>query len=673
MTGLKRISTRLSFTSVRCLVAVALLVALTAGLLQWARYAPLRQIDSFFYDSYAVLDARNVAESPVVLVNIDDNSLSEIGQWPWPHYKLAQLISKISEATPSVIGMDVIFPEVDRTGLAALREAYRKEFGLELDLNNIPKALLDNDAYLGSVMNESGVIGAIQLLFDHDNRASLTLSMDQGIHLAGRVDQLQLDEASGLLQNTFRVQSQLKFEGFMNMQPDYDGKVRRIPLLLRFKDKVYPHLLLASLMRMTNTDTVTVERDRMGLLLKVGRYVIPVNADGTMLLRYRSAAQAYQTLSALDVLRGETSAQVLNGHPVFVGSSATGLNDFINTPVATQLPGLNAYAAGLGNMLANQYVREPEWSGAAALALSLLCGGIIAVLFAYSNSVLVLLSGSAGLLAAQLMASGFLVMGAGVYLSPAAEVVTVIACFTLLSVARFAIEKRRAFAWLKLVNNTQRVAIEAMAAVAETRDPETGGHIKRTQNYVKALAEELVKQGKYLEILTPEYIELLYLSAPLHDIGKVGVQDNILLKPGRLDMEEFEKMKKHASFGENIITATSKNIKGENFLHIAGEIAGYHHEYWDGSGYPYGLAGAAIPLSARLMAVADVYDALISKRCYKAAFSHKTARHVLLKRRGRQFDPDVIDAFFAIEKEIIAIAQRYTDELAIQEFTHPAD
>jgi adenylate cyclase len=162
-------------------------------------------------------------------------------------------------------------------------------------------------------------------------------------------------------------------------------------------------------------------------------------------------------------------------------------------------------------------------------------------------------------------------------------------------------------------------------------------------------------------LLTSEYIEWLFLSAPLHDIGKVGVHDHILLKPGKLTDEEFHEMKQHARFGQEIIDATSKSIRGDNFLHVAGEIASYHHEKWDGSGYPYGLAGEDIPLSARLMSVADVYDALISKRCYKPPFSHQTACAIMQEKRGTDFDPVVLDAFFAIETEIIAIAREFDD------------
>ncbi|CAN7685702.1 two-component system response regulator [Pseudoduganella sp. LjRoot289] len=204
--------------------------------------------------------------------------------------------------------------------------------------------------------------------------------------------------------------------------------------------------------------------------------------------------------------------------------------------------------------------------------------------------------------------------------------------------------------------------IHAMASLAETRDNETGNHIRRTQHYVAALAGALKDHPRFSALLTPANIELLYKSAPLHDIGKVGVPDRILLKPGKLDEAEFKIMKQHADYGRDAVKAVEDYLGNSNgFLTFAREIAYGHHEKWDGSGYPQGLAGDAIPASARLMAVADVYDALISKRVYKPAFSHDEALALMTEGRGKHFDPDVFDAFIAIVDEFRSIAARYAD------------
>ena len=193
----------------------------------------------------------------------------------------------------------------------------------------------------------------------------------------------------------------------------------------------------------------------------------------------------------------------------------------------------------------------------------------------------------------------------------------------------------------------QDATILAMSSLAEARDNETGNHIRRTQNYVRALALHLRDKPRFAAYLTPSQIEALYKSAPLHDIGKVGIPDAILLKPGKLTAEEFEVMKTHTG--------------DASFLECAGEIALSHQEKWDGSGYPQHLAGDAIPVSARLMAVADVYDALISRRVYKPAMTHEEAMRIILEGRGRHFDPDIVDAFAAIADEFAEIARRYAD------------
>ena len=208
----------------------------------------------------------------------------------------------------------------------------------------------------------------------------------------------------------------------------------------------------------------------------------------------------------------------------------------------------------------------------------------------------------------------------------------------------------------------QDATIRAMASLAETLDNETGNHIRRTQHYVEALARHLQNHPRFKEELTDTNIETIFKSAPLHDIGKVGIPDRILLKPGKLTPEEFEIMKTHTTLGRDAIVAAESDTTQDNpFFRYAKEITYSHQEKWDGSGYPEGLMGNNIPLSARLMAVADVYDALISERVYKAAFPHEQAVEIIRDGRGSHFDPDMVDAFLALSEEFRRIAQRFAD------------
>jgi putative two-component system response regulator len=216
----------------------------------------------------------------------------------------------------------------------------------------------------------------------------------------------------------------------------------------------------------------------------------------------------------------------------------------------------------------------------------------------------------------------------------------------------------------RMVENdlTQLVSIRALAHLAETRDPETGNHILRTQKYVRALALRLKQHPRFSATLDTRTIDLLTKSAPLHDIGKVGIPDSILQKPGPLTPEEWVIMKTHSRLGSDAIEQAEIDVEQPvAFLSLAKEIAHWHHEKWDGSGYPDGLDGEAIPLSARLMAVADVFDALISQRIYKPAMSYEKTREIIADGSGSHFDPDIVAAFLEDFDAMTAIADQYQD------------
>lgn len=208
----------------------------------------------------------------------------------------------------------------------------------------------------------------------------------------------------------------------------------------------------------------------------------------------------------------------------------------------------------------------------------------------------------------------------------------------------------------------QEVSIHALARLAETRDPETGKHLRRTQEYILTLAKRLCQHPRFAHYLDQRTINALVQSAPLHDIGKVGIPDHVLLKPGKLTPEEWEIMKTHAELGSNAIAQAEADAdKPVEFLAIAKMIARSHHEKWDGSGYPDGLAGDDIPIAARLMALADVFDALTCKRVYKPAFSFKHAHRIILDGKGIHFDPDIVEAFVCDFETFVAIAKAYAE------------
>ncbi len=216
---------------------------------------------------------------------------------------------------------------------------------------------------------------------------------------------------------------------------------------------------------------------------------------------------------------------------------------------------------------------------------------------------------------------------------------------------------------------SRNVIIFALAKLAESRDPETGAHLERMREYSRLLADDLSRQAKYADIVDADYVRTIYLTSPLHDIGKVGIPDHVLLKPGKLTPEEFEIMKQHTLIGYYTLDAALREQPEAAYLRFARDIAGSHHEKWDGTGYPYGLSGEDIPLCGRIVAVADVYDALTTARVYKDAFSHEKARSIIREGSGKHFDPDIVDAFFNHEDEIVDINQRLNDRLAYPDMT----
>jgi adenylate cyclase len=258
--------------------------------------------------------------------------------------------------------------------------------------------------------------------------------------------------------------------------------------------------------------------------------------------------------------------------------------------------------------------------------------------------------------AAQLLATD------GLYLSPLMPMVTPIAITTVLSLLKYGLEARKVEEGTRDLLEAQDQVIVGMSVLSEARDEETGRHILRTRRYVEILARQLATTPRYRD-LGEASIGLLAKSAPLHDIGKVGIPDEILHKPGKLSADEYAVMKSHTTIGAQALTriVDATGHEKNEFLTYARQMTFTHHERWDGSGYPGGLRGETIPLAGRLMAVADVYDALVTRRTYKDAFTHDEAREYIRGQSGAQFDPDVVAAFLAREGEFREIARRFSD------------
>ncbi len=641
-------------------VLLGLVTSITLGLVGNQTTGLPAQWNHFFLDTFIKTTANHDEVKNTVVVDIDELSLSAIGQWPWPRYRMATLVQAISDNKPSAIGLDILFSEPDRTSLSNIKAAFKQDFGLDITIGGATSGLSDNDGYFGHILSKAKAVGARFFYFNYTSNEKVP--EQPAFVFDGKTAFLDLNDAPSMLNNTPKIASQVKFNGFVNNQADQDGFVRSVPLLIKHRGHIYPHLALATYMRSLDMNTATIDVDNNGPVIKVGLHRIPIDKRGYATIRFNNQPNTYPSISAVDIFNGYFDKNTIKNKTIFIGSSAAGLNDLHATLFDPHFPGLKLQSTIIENIVNDSFIRQPSWGQIATLLISILSGLIITILFINYREPFKLLLGPVMVGIVILLVSFLLFRNAGIFLSPGTPLVVIAVLFTLFTATRFVIEKRQAYAWFRKLSNARQVTMESMAAVAETRDPETGAHIKRTQHYVKAIAEQLQTQGLYADILTDDYINLLYASAPLHDIGKVGVPDHILLKPSKLNDEEFELMKKHAEYGKNIIYSTAEKIEGDNFLVVAGEIASTHHEKWDGTGYPLGLSGKDIPLSGRIMAVADVYDALISQRCYKAPYSHQDSLEMMRQERGKTFDPEVLEAFLNIEQQVQTIAKTYHDD-----------
>jgi len=379
-----------------------------------------------------------------------------------------------------------------------------------------------------------------------------------------------------------------------------------------------------------------------------------------MLIRFRGKGKTFDYVSAADILSDRIPDGKIQGKIVFVGTSASGLKELKSTPFDPVFPGVEVHATVVDNILKKDFLSRPKWAAGlesvGMLALGLLSAFILAWTGAGWSSLFL------GVVAVGVwQGSAWMFRNEGIFISPVLPLIVLACNFSLITFFRFWQEEQRVKERTRELAMVQEATIESMSSLTETRDPDTGGHIKRTQNYIRLLADYLKHQPRFIRFLDDEAIDLLCKSAPLHDIGKVGVSDRILLKPGKLTEQEFEEMKQHTVYGRDTILVAERKLGNTSFLRIAREIAYTHHERWDGSGYPEGLRGEEIPVPGRLMALVDTYDALTSKRVYKAQIPHEKAVQIIIEAKGTQFDPAVVDAFLEVKEDFRRIGLRYAD------------
>lgn len=647
----------LTYTSIILMVIITLAAAM--GIMNPPAY--ITPLDTYFYDQF-MGSAKNDEPLPsqVTIVDIDDTSLAAVGQWPWPRYRMARLLAILGENQPKTIGIDIVFPEPDRLSLGHIIQQFKQDFQLDINFTNVPPSLTDNDGFFGHILGQTRTVGSRYYYFDHLSKGEVCKQFPFSI--TDRSSLLTLPRASGVLCNTPKIETRLTAGGFINNQYDSDGLLRRTPLLIQYQDAVFPHLALALFLAAKDIDHLKIDQNRNGVFIQAGSHTIPITPEGFAHMGFTGPAPGHRYISAVDILNQNFSPADIQNKIILVGSSAVGLNDIHPMIFDPHFPGIEISAVLLDNMTDNTFIIKPTW-GPVVLAVACLVFGLFMTALFLRNPGPMILGTATLVWTGLVMGTSFLLyVQWRIFISPAMPLILGFLIFALLSFLRFSAEKTAAFNWFRQLSAAQQLTMETMVSMVETRDPETGEHIIRTQYYARAVAEQLREKGLFLNLLTDNFIETLFLSAPLHDIGKVGIPDNILLKPARLNEDEFRHMKMHATYGRRILRKAGEKIQGSNYLAMGGDIAGTHHEKWNGQGYPEGLSGSDIPLAGRIMAIADVYDALISERCYKPPFPHKKAMAIIQEEKGKLFDPVIVEAFVEIEPAIQEIVKKFADE-----------
>ncbi|HET6459167.1 MAG TPA: CHASE2 domain-containing protein, partial [Syntrophales bacterium] len=487
------------------------------------------------YDS--LLSTGTGKPSPVpVIVDIDEKSLKQYGQWPWPRYRIAILVEKLRNLGALSIGLDMLFAEEDRTSIHSIRKEILRDFGVDLGFRGVPQGLRDNDQRLAEALSRGPFLLGYQFLFEEDSDSEDCLL--HPLHV-NRIGHDKAEKDSPLFIHARSVSCNLKMlseaaagSGFFNVLPDSDGILRRVPLIIEHRGRLYPSLGLVTLMKALGVRDVLLKTDTSGVeSLYLNQTAIPLTSKGSMLIRFRGKGKTFDYISAADILSDRIPDGKIQGKIVFVGTSASGLKELKSTPLDPVFPGVEVHATVVDNILKKDFLSRPKWASGLESVGMLGLGLLSAFILAWTGAIwssLFLGVGAVGVW----HASVWMFRNEGIFISPVLPLIVLACNFSLITFFRFWQEEQRVKERTRELAMVQEATIESMSSLTETRDPDTGGHIKRTQNYIRLLADYLRKQPRFIRFLDDEAIDLLCKSAPLHDIGKVGVSDRILLKPG---------------------------------------------------------------------------------------------------------------------------------------------
>ncbi len=522
----------------------------------------LSRLDRAVYDTIVRSIPAKPPSADVVIVDVDERSLSTIGQWPWPRDVVARLISRLRDMGASVIALDIIFAEPDRNA---------------------------SDHVLADTLRDGGVVLGYGMTFEsgarQPNRCVLHPLSLATLHSQGETSEQPYFRATDAICSLSMLAESAGRSGFLNAAPDSDGILRRVPVLIELDGHAYPSLALAALAATTRTKDLALQIANVNSSsLIMNDRTIPLDGKGNLLLRYRGRKRTFAYVSAADALSGVVPQEAVRDKIVLVGTTALGTREVVATPLDTLFAGVEVQATVADNLLQQDFLRRPVYATTVESQAALILGIAIVLLTATVGVVAGVIAGAGGT-AALWGGSAWLLSAKGAYVSPLFPTMSAMSVCAAVTFAKFAVERLRADRASREKAIAQRLMVQTLLSLTQARDAETGEHSRRTQRYAKLLAEQLATNSDFQHALTPDRIELLSSLAPLHDIGKVGIPDHILNKPGRLTPDELTEMRRHPVIGREVILKAEQQVGvlDDEILAMAKDIVYTHHERWDGT------------------------------------------------------------------------------------------
>ena len=632
----------------RLILLSGLAPVLVTAVLALYRPAAFARLEDAAYDVVLRAAGTRTPHPAVAIVDIDERSLESVGQWPWRRDVIGELMTRLRDAGASVIAIDIMFAEPDRH---------------EMPRTGAGSPTTTPDQELARAVSGAPVVLGYGLVFDRTappkrpcvlHPAPLAIS-----HAGDAAAHTPVFQTNGAVCNLPVIASAAKRSGFLNAAPDRDGILRRVPLLAEYDGVVYPSLALSAVSAYQGVTQLALHVANVNASsLSFGDAAVPLDGRGNLLVAYRGKKRAFPYLSAGALMAGQVAPEDVRGKIVFVGTTALGTREVVATPLDTQFVGIEVQATTADNLLQRDFIQRSAFGASLDFVVVLAAGIAMAVLLAWTGVVGGLLAGVAGV-AGLWWGSASLLESSRVFISPLWPSLGVVTGLAAMTLAKIRIERSRADHESRDKTAAQRLMVQTLLSLTETRDAETGRHSRRTQQYARLLAQSLATDPAYRAYLSRERIDLLSSLAPLHDIGKVGISDRVLNKPGALDAEELSEMRRHPELGRDVILKAEARVgvRDDATLQLAKDIVYTHHERWDGAGYPQGLRGTDIPTAGRLMAVVDVYDAVRARSLYNKCRSHEDTIALIVKGKGTHFDPAVVDAFLRVAPQFESISE----------------